>query len=97
PHSTPFPYTTLFRSCRVVGCRVQYRLCQEFHDIRFAQSSLAEHGSSATHEIAHRNLDWNITHPSIAEQTTFHCPQRADLGAQLRSEEHTSELQSLAY
>src|SRR5205823_12163183 len=89
PCVPPFPYTTLFRSVR--SCRDQ-RICEllsvashEFDDpLAVLRPLLCQRKLAGPGEL--RNLQWNglpfpVDHPDRRR----------------RSEEHTSELQSLAY
>src|SRR5687767_15471779 len=86
PRSTLFPYTTLFRSCeeRWLG---QHRAAQQLgvtqHDVDGDSGTAA-----AAHEQARREVERSDQRRCIV---TVH------LNGALRSEEHTSELQSLAY
>src|SRR3712207_8983426 len=81
PRSTLFPYTTLFRSLRPYG-REQY-------------SSL---GAGSRHGL-------HVPAPSAGTPRRYSCRRRVFLGgpddhvrvSQVRSEEHTSELQSRQY
>src|SRR3546814_3143168 len=100
PGSTPpgplFPYTTLFRSNRGQCLRV---LVDVADDLRLDRHRLAER--------AHAGVEarLRITHPRIGAQRRREIPreQRGELLVEpidieidrLRSEEHTSELQSL--
>src|SRR5205823_13025981 len=95
PPTTPFPYTTLFRSPQLSSLRLQADPPRDLH--RGDQlGGLGALESLNLQQGDDRRLD--------------HCPQRPELLQQLppqldragpleevRSEEHTSELQSLAY
>src|SRR5205823_14177748 len=81
PMSSLFPYTTLFRSARGIGRAILERLATD-HDC-------VVHGrrdSAAAEEVARL----------VGKQGAETLVVTADLGDS-RSEEHTSELQSLAY
>src|SRR2546426_3693206 len=82
PRSTLFPYTTLFRSGRVLHCRSEAGLSAR------AAASAASHVGSAA-------LIWSFQRPF--DFTTAVGPATAswpDGRREVRSEEHTSELQS---
>src|SRR2546425_9486045 len=86
PRSTLFPYTTLFRSVPAWspdGTTIAYehRTCQ------------------ATYEIHGINVDGTREENLTSNQPSGLYPTWSPDGAQIafRSEEHTSELQSLAY
>src|SRR3989441_5813186 len=66
PRSTLFPYTTLFRSCRVIA------------------------------EMADRYAT-GVGHVTTRQDIQLHFAALEHVGTIMRSEEHTSELQSLAY
>src|SRR2546425_10947268 len=92
PRSTLFPYTTLFRS-------------SDRH--RTARSSiLAEHVRHGLCDRAHvgeREVVGDDPPPAVSAEAYRHRPTdplaaaRGSVGRWRRSEEHTSELQSLAY
>src|SRR2546425_3930759 len=85
PRSTLFPYTTLFRS-RVVQARIEPRT-------RHLVGRRSER-----REAPNRTADVHVggvRERPISEQRGEHSAVR--FGASRRSEEHTSELQSLAY
>src|SRR2546425_9455969 len=83
PRSTLFPYTTLFRSPALEGFAVRHGEAQ--HALHFID--LVLHDGKA-------ELD-----PVIAgcQGKTFHAALECCSPREARSEEHTSELQSLAY
>src|SRR5687767_15572608 len=85
PRSTLFPYTTLFRSLVVEGnCRRS----------RFYGSR--EHGRlKAVRMMAYEKLDQIRRVPHVANCRMVRYTARSE--SHRRSEEHTSELQSLAY
>src|SRR5205823_14906514 len=92
PTSTPFPYTTLFRSEHVdavlrLGEQVWRNLHRDVVDAAFLEvDSLRQRRLEDEHGL-HVEIDSRL-HPHRG-------PCHAD--ARARSEEHTSELQSLAY
>src|SRR2546425_11111975 len=92
PRSTLFPYTTLFRSVQLRG---QSSHGPARHRARSALQSSAGRRqpilSSNRSPDPHPKLDW---HPSSAFWQDRSPPESNVL---VRSEEHTSELQSLAY
>src|SRR5687767_15676924 len=83
PRSTLFPYTTLFRSVFVNGI--------------FQRESSSVSGLPAGVVVV--NLAEAVTRPEYESQLSSHFRGSQDNGftALNRSEEHTSELQSLAY
>src|SRR5205823_9797487 len=84
PRSTLFPYTTLFRS------QVHIRILR-----RFAVGVRTEENNFLRMKLArqHTAVGFNL----IAPYTPCSVPKRAGHVGMPRSEEHTSELQSLAY
>src|SRR3546814_6862350 len=79
---TPFPYTTLFRSSRVIATQVRYLI---EHPPTADAPVLTTRSSARLAEIC-----------SEQEATLVSTPIRLDDGSyEWRSEEHTSELQSL--
>src|SRR2546425_8364815 len=82
PRSTLFPYTTLFRSLRGAGTGEEH--------LRHGRLPAVEHGAAAS-----------AVDPRAADHDRLRAPWRAGVRARgerlHRSEEHTSELQSLAY
>src|SRR5687767_15631675 len=90
PRSTLFPYTTLFRSDRrAVALRVDERVFVGPDNGLLIPAAEKAGGVSAAHEITNRQY---ALEPVSA---TFH--GRDVFAPAARSEEHTSELQSLAY
>src|SRR5205823_15049132 len=91
PSSTLFPYTTLFRSIDAEGRALTLR-----KDELVANEKLLEQGYVQKTRIL-------TLQRAVAEYVARHGEHRAELSkarqrvAELRSEEHTSELQSLAY
>src|SRR5205823_13035726 len=88
PRSTLFPYTTLFRS--LGGARV----CRPGAGCRPS----SPYGSNADHhrvaaQVAHRNPRDVV----VLRRARPACAPRSCPRGSRRSEEHTSELQSLAY
>src|SRR5205823_14017834 len=84
PSSPLFPYTTLFRSRRARLRRRDDRLAAAVDDAGRGRGRLvAAHGAGAAARVAPRFV--------VAAHTS------AAAIAAVRSEEHTSELQSLAY
>src|SRR2546425_2957851 len=83
PRSTLFPYTTLFRSPPPARVIVYRRLM-----VRIAEALAGERSVLA--------LATGESLGQVASQT-LESIARIDEAATLRSEEHTSELQSLAY
>src|SRR5205823_9544449 len=95
PTSTPFPYTTLFRSGRArpfVLEEVAELALRQAAAIVLAQAPVTEHarrlGTVAAKYPAHQRLRQR----AIARENFL-----LSVEATARSEEHTSELQSLAY
>src|SRR5687767_15441566 len=83
PRSTLFPYTTLFRS-QDIGYQVHFDLvCCVLHGWKTSRSGAFQRRDSNL-----GSMERNDGHRSTRAQ-------RCGLGS--RSEEHTSELQSLAY
>src|SRR5205823_14165125 len=91
PRPTLFPYTTLFRSLPDVAA-LSERAVRERPDL--AGSRAAIEGAHAQERLARANRipDLGLF---VAEMHTFRNPM--GVSDFLRSEEHTSELQSLAY
>src|SRR5687767_15397926 len=88
PRSTLFPYTTLFRSWHGGTTQLMLRLERELVESAFVRSVGARPGCIP------------VFAPEIDLETTAGRRILALLGlivAEQRSEEHTSELQSLAY
>src|SRR5687767_15895121 len=92
PSSTLFPYTTLFRSYQAeVRADLDHRLLAGDRRIQ-EQVVHARFRLPGRHAEVERGVSLrvqvNYEHPT---------PQLGDSGGEVRSEEHTSELQSLAY
>src|SRR3712207_6959030 len=81
PRSTLFPYTTLFRSLRQAAVHGAVEVVGHLRDL--PRSDQRTHGDEAA--VPRREVR---SQPQVAEQ---------DVGGVLRSEEHTSELQSRQY
>src|SRR5205823_10861218 len=92
PAAALFPYTTLFRSGR--GLRRARQVGVVEHDERVAASEL-EHSLLEVSSGALRHLAPGAVRPG--EGHGAHAWVGDDSRRRLRSEEHTSELQSLAY
>src|SRR5205823_12512498 len=95
PPPPPFPYTTLFRS--PLGQRQLHRLVEAVTQHALGglviEEELArrpdeeDRGSEVRRKLTHEDqLDWQLRH-GVSAYAARH----------VRSEEHTSELQSLAY
>src|SRR5205823_13033615 len=92
---TPSPYTTLFRSWRCrprAGARTR------------GEASSDQDGPSAagsrnhlTTILSDRSTCWSISQPARTKRSTSSWYFRTLAYSRTRSEEHTSELQSLAY
>src|SRR3546814_1385731 len=87
---TLFPYTTLFRSRRSAGTR-HARATRE----GVAHFAGLGHGADVRHDVAGRVFDVHLAAEDPHRGRRHACIRRHDAGAVLRSEEHTSELQSL--
>src|SRR5687767_15629381 len=88
PRSTLFPYTTLFRSRNLISA------VSCFSDL----ISLVIGSRFAGNEIKNIKLRFAICDSKIADVRTSNKLRRSHIiVADSRSEEHTSELQSLAY
>src|SRR5687767_15748921 len=86
PRSTLFPYTTLFRSQGLATIQAESDRFQVYQ----AMSSVHQHPTTVRH---HGVPSHGGRSPSLSQTTqTLHW-----LHSRHRSEEHTSELQSLAY
>src|SRR3989441_12008211 len=92
PRSTLFPYTTLFRSRETID-RVLYPLAQA-KEVGLTEPTLRSEGGSdhVPFDQAGVPAFWCVQDPVDYDKT--HHSQTDTLD---RSEEHTSELQSLAY
>src|SRR3989441_9278124 len=81
PRSTLFPYTTLFRSRRDLGAVVELDALAQLERVGQAVRR---------HRVALRQ-------PRVQDGRVVEPPIQTVVKVQPRSEEHTSELQSLAY
>src|SRR2546425_9187967 len=90
PRSTPFPYTTLFRSReRIAGAHGHAHLGQ-------LDPLGSGRGADARQRRSQVLLDVVVERAERRDVDDVHAVLEASLEAE-RSEEHTSELQSLAY
>src|SRR5205823_13700657 len=94
PHSRLFPYTTLFRSRAVEEARAEDRHQRENGEVHPEQASrnrdeMADAGQQAGHEDSAAAV-------RLEPRVRFLQAIDGEMGV-ARSEEHTSELQSLAY
>src|SRR3546814_4122328 len=87
---TLFPHTTLFRSARFLHRAHQLR--QMRLDLVVAVAGDERH--AAGHMTRVQRVEQAQQHVGLEAQPAFHADRIAD-AAQIRSEEHTSELQSL--
>src|SRR5256714_9056114 len=83
PRSTLFPYTTLFRSCAV------WTYVRAEHDLGASPGSVIV---ALTELVDASTIGPPLVRQSVMRQVILWCVE-----AYFRSEEHTSELQSLAY
>src|SRR5205823_11455964 len=90
PCSTLFPYTTLFRS--TPSCRDQTG-----HAIDYAIDDVGIEGVLDVRDAKHDIANEQIIQIVKVELAQCQAIQEAQHRSALRSEEHTSELQSLAY
>src|SRR5256885_8680519 len=81
PRSTLFPYTTLFRSLPDQSCSLKETGCK-----------IADFGASAAGQHGQHQTIFRQTQPTARGGTVG--LQRNHAGQGMRSEEHTSELQS---
>src|SRR3712207_8915232 len=81
PRSTLFPYTTLFRSARYLRSRG--------HEVKFVQNI-----TDIEDKIIAKANEEGVSWQEIVDRYTDSFHERLEL---LRSEEHTSELQSRQY
>src|SRR5207248_10950885 len=93
PRSTHFPYTTLFRSIQ------QPNPVDQFSENTNGSSKSAAAQDSPEKNVSPANLTEPATEPATGSTTTIGTTNPPgvgplDPGASLRSEEHTSELQS---
>src|SRR2546425_5121082 len=92
PRSTLFPYTTLFRSPCSVAASGPSRISREGEPTDTVGIFEPMDSGSDRTQIERWVMTWRDAEPALAEQ------KRAELERLVtRSEEHTSELQSLAY
>src|SRR5205823_8390136 len=94
PTPSPFPYTTLFRSTQAQAAVASWHKAHTE-----AQAALAS-GRKAYTEAQAALASWRKAHTEAqAAVASGHAPRQGLLldRAAARSEEHTSELQSLAY
>src|SRR5205823_14177115 len=92
PTSTLFPYTTLFRS---VGLSGQDRLRQDLEHLLIDPAIQAELNKASKRLWESITEEWEPWLRDVYHATLGSALSRALID--LRSEEHTSELQSLAY
>src|SRR2546423_12276794 len=92
PRSTLFPYTTLFRSEAAIEFDNQ-KWAKKMQDLlNKMRDAVDEAGGS----ISKKNADrFRESYRDILKDADKECPR--NLESRARSEEHTSELQSLAY
>src|SRR5207253_10549933 len=89
PSSTPFPYTTLFRSRDAIGCRPRILLADEFvRDFRRRSIDTRRHVRDG------RNRRRTVLRADIPPRWQLLASLNLREFPLLRSEEHTSELQS---
>src|SRR3989441_11610663 len=92
PRSTLFPYTTLFRSHVVAEVRSESASPDEYHSL------VREIVSRVHKQRGHRPARVLLVRAGTVPKTSSGKIQRSRLAQMIqRSEEHTSELQSLAY
>src|SRR5205823_7079453 len=97
PCSTLFPYTTLFRSIFEAAERPRYRTAgrEERRDVDRVDSRRGARPWTLDHHVAVGDL---VVHDGEPDAAVVQPRRDAQIRARrLRSEEHTSELQSLAY
>src|SRR2546422_7964168 len=88
PRSTLFPYTPLFRS-GPIPLRARLRETIRHSILDAAETVFSEHGT------AHGRMEQIAARAGVSVGTLYnHFVDRRDLVEALRSEEHTSELQS---
>src|SRR3712207_6866397 len=83
PRSTLFPYTTLFRSCAITSS-----------SLRIKATTIVSAIESSERPQRSRSVIWAETCSGLPQQITSTV---ASISSSLRSEEHTSELQSRQY
>src|SRR5205823_9531971 len=95
PTSTHYPYTTLFRSLRP-GCLVLLEGELGSGKTTLAKGIVAGLGVSSEEEVT--SPSFTLVHEYGRERKVYHVDlYRVESARDFRSEEHTSELQSLAY
>src|SRR5206468_12115949 len=87
PRSSPFPYTTLFRSSRVEIAQIQWFLHVRRQTGRTEEKKITRRGNGARDFFRVELRGWN----AVVVVVCIHGQREAQLS---RSEEHTSELQS---
>src|SRR3712207_9387670 len=92
PRSTLFPYTTLFRSAAPVRIHERPRNLRVCERVR-----LHEHALLRTPQLAHNRLLAAAFRRKENLDLPWHNRPREETAGRLRSEEHTSELQSRQY
>src|SRR3712207_8470437 len=90
PNSTPFPYTTLFRS--LVGGPHDVAVDTGLQPLQRCRIALARRGTAAGHVPGARG-----GFVAVNEQDTRHASSALHWKRTARSAEHTSELQSRQY
>src|SRR5205814_8841928 len=95
PRAPPFPYTTLFRSHAIVSLS---RISEQVEERRLGQGCLTP-GSveSVLGVLGSRSRTHWLTPRTAADETAHRVGARAWRPSTSRSEEHTSELQSLRH
>src|SRR5205814_10558613 len=91
-HSTLLPYTTLFRSPRLHS----YQKLGSTHVRELGRSSQLSKCKGFPHLVTNHSF-WCSIALYLTFTTHTHSSHRAYTGSALRSEEHTSELQSLRH
>src|SRR2546425_12766384 len=92
PRSTLFPYTTLFRSLYAHVVHHRATLVNLQQPARRETAAVAHRWAVVAHRLGPRERALG----GVEQPVGAHCPIGGDLRNE-RSEEHTSELQSLAY
>src|SRR5207249_10329345 len=87
PRSTLFPYTTLFRSSRALRKG-------DFVSVNAVEGVVAEVGTLATKVVTMRNEEITIPNSVLIGNPIHNYSKLAGEQGTMRSEEHTSELQS---
>src|SRR5205823_9096135 len=96
PSSTLFPYTTLFRSVRQALFNLLSNACK-FTEQGAITLEVAREMVDGAAWITFRVTDTGIGMTPEQMEKLFQAFVQADVSMTRRSEEHTSELQSLAY